>query len=160
MVVVYDTTHSYDVTAGTGPFNAAYVDEMMDFLDSSDAGYEHRVLPYSYYSVVYNLVTNPVFSTAQPPIQCDHPLCLSYLLTGGVVMTAPWQPTGYPQYPLIKVPNLPAMQVEFDPFSSAENYTDVDCDVFGHDLYKVSVRLCLSRPENDPGSIEAGRLHL
>lgn len=157
MVVVYDTAHSYNVTAGVGQFNASLVDRFMDSINISASGYEHKVLPYSYYGAVHNLVANPVFSNVAEPVICRSEACLSYILSGGIYMTAAWQPLGYKEYPMMKVPQLPVMQLDFDNLPSGSNYTDVECDVFGNNSTRIGARLCLSRSAQHPDTIEAGK---
>ncbi|KAH6687226.1 hypothetical protein F5X68DRAFT_9182 [Plectosphaerella plurivora] len=153
-VVVYDTAHTYDVTAGVGPFNASLVAGFMDYMNATSAGYNFRVLPYTYYSVVNNLITNPIYSSVAAPIDCDGSECTSYIFSGGIFMTSAWQPSGYRDHPLLKVSNLPAMQLEFDNHPTGSNFTDVDCDLFGDETARIGVRLCLS--PRDSGALEAG----
>jgi hypothetical protein len=154
-VVVYDTAHTYDVTAGVGPFNASLVQGYMDFLNATPVGYDYRVLPYTYSSVVSNLVTNPIYSSVAAPIACSGPECTSYILSGGIFMTSAWQPSGFRDHPLLKVTRVPAIQLEFNNHPTGDNYTDVECDLFGDDSARIGVRLCLS-PHQDSGAVEAG----
>ncbi|KAH6687780.1 hypothetical protein F5X68DRAFT_231327 [Plectosphaerella plurivora] len=157
MVVVYDTAYSYEAVAGVGPFNSSLVDPFMNRIKSPTSDYDYNVLPYTYYSVVYNLVSNPVFANSHQPVDCSGPTCVSYVLSGGVLMSAHWQPTGYQAYPLLKLPSVPVMQLDFDTKPTGNNFTDMaDCDLIGADKLRIGVRLCLARSSSRPGAVEAG----
>ncbi|KAK3362192.1 hypothetical protein B0T24DRAFT_538097 [Lasiosphaeria ovina] len=155
-VVIYDTAHSYEVTAGVGPFNSSYVHTFLGMLQNSSIGYDYRVLPYTYYAVVYSLVTNPMFSTVTEPIWCSQTNCRSFLFSGGVLMTTPWQPRGYPSYPLLKVPRVPTLQLDFQDGRVMTNFTEADCDNFGSEGVNIAVRLCLANRSKNPWSLDAG----
>lgn len=157
MVTVYDTAYSYAVMAGVGHFNASLVDSFLNHIHGSTSSYQFDVLPYSYYSVVYNLITNPVFSNVHDPVDCRGAGCTSYILSGGVMMSATWQPIGYDEFPLVQIPRVPAVQIDFDNQPTGRNHTNMaDCDLFGDALARIGVRLCMSPSERRPGAVEAG----
>lgn len=158
MIVVYDTALSYEAVAGVGPFNASLVDRFMDYMSSPLPGDDTQVLPYTYYSVVHNLVTNPVFSNVHEPVSCDGLArdCTSYVLSGGSMMSATWQPDGHQQHPLLQIPRVPVIQIDFDNRSKRNHPLNMtDCDVFGADLTPIGIRFCLSLSDKLPGAVDA-----
>ncbi|KAH8891555.1 hypothetical protein GQ53DRAFT_648717 [Thozetella sp. PMI_491] len=154
IVTVYDTAYTYNVSAGVGPFNESLVQPFIDRLQSSAPDYPYQVLPYSYFASVYILVLNPVISTTLPPSQCRDPGCTSYLLSGGVEMTAPWIPQGYPDHTMIKVDRVPSVQLDFKA-SVDSKFEESDCDLFGAPGYAIGIKLCLEASSN-PSSLRAG----
>ena len=160
IIVVYDTVHSYSSTAGLGPFNASLVAPFIKQLNSLSPGYPFQVLPFSVYAVVYNLMANPWFSTVLQPIECpDSRHCESYLLSGGALLMEPWIPPGYESWPLIKVDNVPAMQLEYAPITSPSHenvFSDSECQVFGENGVLIAIRFCVAPSASLPGVLNAG----
>ncbi|KAH8671538.1 hypothetical protein BX600DRAFT_434637 [Xylariales sp. PMI_506] len=144
IVTVYDTAYEYEVTSGIGPFNSSYVDQFVDSLQDPP----FSVIPYSYSSVVYNLVTNSLFSTITEPLGCqrsDRDLnCESYILSGGLSMTAPWTPPGNLDHPLVRIANVPSIQVEFLGHSGNISFESSDCVLFGSNETYIAAELCLA----------------
>lgn len=96
LVVVFDTAHSYPVTARVGPFNASYVKLFFDYLNSLAPNYPFKVLPYAYFGEINDLISNYFYATTADPIQCEPEnenttafQCAAYLLSGGVVDATP-----------------------------------------------------------------------
>lgn len=81
---------------------------------------------------------------------------MSYLFTGGLEMVAPWTPSGYDDFSLVKVENVPAVQIDFsgvleidqEPFQSS------DCDIYGDSDTAIGIRLCVE--EYSPGTLRSG----
>jgi hypothetical protein len=134
------------------------VQPFIKFLDSLSPDYHYQVIPYSFYAVVYNLVGNSMFSTVTDPVTCHGDNCVSYLLSGGVLMATPWIPTGYPSYSLVKINDVPAMQLEFDSSPGLDNFSDRDCDVFGSGDTMIAIRFCVVKGGATPGSLRAGKI--
>ncbi|KAK4445350.1 hypothetical protein QBC34DRAFT_441760 [Podospora aff. communis PSN243] len=161
IITVYDTAHSYNATAGVGPFNASLVEPFIKQLNSmSPPDYPYQVLPYSIYAVVYNLMANPWYSTVVDPIACPDPSnrCESYLLSGGTLLMEPTIPPGYESYPLIKVPNVPTVQLDFTPPLAPElthTFPPSDCDIFDHPTALIAIRLCITPSPSHPNHLNA-----
>jgi len=152
---VFDTARVYDVTAGIGPFTSSYVPPFLEKWHDAD---NITTVPYSFSSVVHNLITNNLFSTVADPIQCQHSgrdlECASYILSGGLSMVAPWTPSGMPDYQLVRIPKVPAVQVEFRGRSGPKSFATDDCMLFGSNDTLIAAELCLS-VTND-GALHAG----
>jgi hypothetical protein len=154
-VTVFDTAHTYDVTAGVGPFNGSYVQPFFDYLVKLSPGYPFKVMPYSYSNLVNDLVTNPLYSTTTSPIQCtsagDRSTdCASFLFSGGVVGTTPWIPTGFPDHPLVQIEGVSVMQLEFQgTHGSRTHFSDLECQVFGSNKTLIAAEFCLSQPKTE-----------
>ncbi|KAK0654852.1 hypothetical protein B0T16DRAFT_383864 [Cercophora newfieldiana] len=158
IITVYDTAHTYNATAGVGPFNTSLVEPFIKQLNSmSPPSYPYQILPFSIYAVVYNLMANPWYSTVMEPISCPDPAgrCESYLLSGGTLLMEPAIPSGYDSFPFVKVDNVPAVQLEFTP-SSNHSFSDSDCQVFGQANTLIAIRLCVAPSPSLPGSLDAG----
>ncbi|KAK0649223.1 hypothetical protein B0T16DRAFT_326601 [Cercophora newfieldiana] len=160
LVVVFDTAHSYEVTAGFGPFNASYIDPFFDRLASLAPGYPFSTLPYSFYGPVHDLITNPFYTTTVEPTQCQaleddgSSQCAAYLLSGGVAQLAPWVPTGYADHPQILVKNVPAIHAEFSALPAGNTFDATACQLFGSNTSKIAIKFCLAQPE--PTKLDAG----
>lgn len=148
---MYDTAITYNVTAGVGTFNASYVAPFLDYLQLISPGYNYRVLPYNYYAVVFNLVIDPTYSGPSSPVNYfgDD---FSYLLTGGLQMATPWTPSGYEDYPLVKIEHIPSVQLDFSSFETDVFHND-DCSVYGQDTTAIGVRLCVT------GNVQTGIIY-
>lgn len=155
-MTVYDTAITYNVTAGVGPFNSSLVDPFFAALASTAPGYPYSILPFTYFAAVYILVVNPLISTISEPVHCVGPSCVSYLLSGGLSMVAPWQDHGLPEYPMVKVNGAPSMQFDFSGPIQTE-FPDGDCDVFGQHGFAIGIRVCVSKDQNVPGGLSAGK---
>ncbi|KAK0616412.1 hypothetical protein B0T14DRAFT_568017 [Immersiella caudata] len=144
LITVFDTATVYDVTAGIGPFNGSYV---LPFLAKWHDVDNVTTVPYSYSSVVHNLITNTLFSTVGDPIQCQRSNrdleCASYILSGGLSMAAPWTPSGMPDYPLVRIPKVPAIQLEFQGRSGLKSFATDDCTLFGSNDTLIAAEFCL-----------------
>lgn len=155
MVTVYDTAHSYNVTAGVGTFNGSYVQPFKDFLHTLSPTYEYETLPYSYFAGAYTLVINPLVSVVAQTRGCADNLCASYILSGGLEMVIPWVPQGYDDHSMVMVKNVTSIQTDFTG-PTADRFNDSDCDVFGESRVMIGIRLCLAQTSSDPGTIRAG----
>ncbi|KAK3395199.1 hypothetical protein B0H63DRAFT_556259 [Podospora didyma] len=151
-VTVYDTAHTFNVTAGVGPFNSSLVDPFVKFIRSLAPQYPYQVQPFSYIAWVYILLLNPLTSTVASPVRCPgEGGCTSYLLSGGLSMVAPWVRQGFDDHTLVKIANAPAVQLDFTgPVDSA--FGDADCDGFGQSGVKIGIRFCLSQSSPDPAA--------
>jgi len=146
LVTVFDTAESYDVTAGTGSFDGSFVNGFFDFLHDKASAYPFSIVPYSYYGIVWNLVTNPVYSTVVDPIYCK-PIpgslhCASYLLSGGLAMMTPW-PEGFADHPLVFIKDVPAVQLEFEGRSGGTKFDKKECQILGANYSLISAELCV-----------------
>jgi len=157
-VTVYDTATTYNVTAGVGLFNGSLVAPFIENLHKTAPGYPFETMPYSYYMLSSNLVANPLYSTWSDPVQCDHQAgeCDSYVLSGGVVMSTPWIPTGYANHPLVKIEETPVLQLDFLRGNGTTNFRDTDCLYFGQRKVLMGIRFCLRRHELDSRSLVIG----
>jgi hypothetical protein len=161
LIVVYDTVYTYNVTAGVGPFNASYVGSFFDHLSSLSPGYKFNVLPYSYYSVVNNLIANNFYSTTVNPVRCQNPehedssaRCAGYLLSGGVVGTTPWIPSNFSEHPLIKIDHVSMIQADFDATRGEPRFDDDACEVFGSNSSLIAAKFCMTL--SSPTTVQAG----
>jgi len=154
-VTVFDTATVYDVTAGIGPFNASYVGPFLEALTSDG----FTTVPYTYSSLVHNLITNNLFSTIAEPLGCERSErdldCASYIVSGGLGMVAPWTPLGNPDHQLVRIPEVPAIQVEFQGRSGEKTFNSDECVLFGSNDTLIAAELCLSVTSN--GSLHAGK---
>lgn len=143
-MTVFDTAAIWDVTSGIGPFNESYVDPFMQSMTSPES--PQVALHYSYYSNVHNLITNPLFSTIASPQHCtptdDNISCASYILTGGLSLTAPWTPPGHPSHPLVRIRRVPAIQLDFHP-PPPPAFPPSSCTTLGSPTALISAKLCL-----------------
>lgn len=150
---MFDTALVYDVTSGIGPFNSSYVGPFIQSLSDGSS----KVIPYSYSSVVYNLITNTLFSTVAEPLLCTPSEgdidCASYILSGGLSFAAPWTPAGHQGHPLVRIGDVPAVQVEFHGRSGPRSFNDSDCVLFGSEGALIAAELCLASVD---GSMHAG----
>lgn len=152
---VYETAVSYNATAGVGTFNSSLVEPFFDFLGSLAPDYPYTTLPYSYYSMAGSLVTYPVFGAPVDPVYCEDDDCFSYLLSGGLEMVIPPVPQGYADYPLVRVPNVPTIQMEFTTIKNQRGFERQDCSVYGAPATPIGIELCLAQGTNI-GGLQAG----
>lgn len=153
---VYETAMSYNVTAGVGPFNGTLVRPFLDFLGSLAPDYPYTTVPYSYYAMAGSLVTNPTFGTVAEPVHCRGDGCYSYLLSGGVEMAIPGVPHGYTEYPLVRIADATAIQMEFTELKNSPGFDKDDCSVYGAPATPIGIELCLAQRPN-LGGLQAGR---
>ncbi len=162
LVVVFDTAHTYPVTAGMGPFNASYIDGFFDYLQNLAPSYQYKTLPYSYYGQVHDLITNSMYVTTADPIQCQSDdedagnTCAAYLLSGGVAGATPWVPSGYPNHPQVLIETSPMVHVEFNKLPEGTTFDDSACQVFGSKRTFIATKFCLA--QSGPIGIRAGML--
>jgi hypothetical protein len=144
------------VVAGVGPFDGSLVNSFFDSLKKTAPTYPFTILPFSYYSVVWNLLANPVYTTVIDPIACK-PVpgsleCASYLMSGGLALMAPW-PGGFTDYPLVFAQNVPAVQLEFQGRSGGMTG---DCRVLGSKNTLIAAEVCIEKV--GASTIYAGKL--
>lgn len=152
IVTVYDTVHTYNATAGVGPFNASLVEPFTRRLRASAPAYPYEIVPFTYLAAVYFLVVNPLISTvASPVVTClAGNQCVSYLLSGGLEMVAPWMPSGYDRHSMVRIDNAPAVQLDF--WGPADDgFLETDCDDFGKTGFNIGIRLCMAPQPDDAG---------
>lgn len=135
-MTVYDTVYTYEISAGIGTFNATLIEPFISYLKGLSPTYPYTVLPYTYYAAVYTLVLNPLLTTIVDPVSCSSAKtenCMSYLFTGGLEMVAPWVTSEYTDYPMVKVDNAPAVQMDFSGVLEVDQvpFDDADCDIYG-----------------------------
>lgn len=162
-MTVYDTAYTYSVSAGVGPFDASLVEPFKSFLQGLSPAYPYTVLPYTYYAAAYTLVLNPLITTIVDPVSCPSQKtgdCMSYLFTGGLEMVAPWVPSEHTDYPMIKVDNAPAVQIDFSDVLvvDQEPFADSDCDVYGDLETTIGIKLCVE--EESTGTLRSGMSNL
>jgi hypothetical protein len=157
-VTVFDTAESYNVTAGVGPFNASYIPGFLETLNSTAPEYPFSILPYTYYGMINNLISNPIISSAADTTACldDEEDCASYLLSGGVWQTAPWMPSTHPDYPLVKLDNVPTIQVDFRGKHGPRAFRDEDCQLVGSPLALIGAEFCV-REMGSNGALYGGK---
>lgn len=160
LVTVYDTAYTYDASAGVGPFNASLVQPFLSFLQGLSPDYPFTVLPYSYYAAAYTLVLNPLIATTANPVDCSEHIegnCMSYLFTGGLEMVAPWSPAGYDDFGLVKVDNVPAVQIDFSGVLDIDQelFQPLNCDIYGDSDTSIGIQLCVE--QHSAGTFRAGR---
>ncbi|KAJ4386439.1 hypothetical protein N0V93_009335 [Gnomoniopsis smithogilvyi] len=122
-ITLYDTIYKYDVTAGVGSFNASLVQPFINYLQGLSPNYPYTVLPYTQYAAAYTLVLNPLIATVSEPVACisDAPGdCMSYLFSGGLEMVTPWIPKQDTDYPMVKIDNVQAVQMDFSGSTSID----------------------------------------
>lgn len=149
---MYDTIYTYKVTAGVGPFNGSLVQPFINYLQGLSPTYPYTVLPYGQYAAAYTLVLNPLIATISEPVACVSNTsadCMSYLFTGGLEMVAPWVPERDPDFPMIKVHNAPAIQMDFSGSTkvNTHSFDDTDCDVYGDDQSIIGIKLCIQQQQ-------------
>lgn len=152
---MYDTAHTYAVTAGVGPFNGSLVQPFRDFLHSLSPTYPYDTPPYTYFAAAYTLAVNPLVSVVAETPGCSDNLCMSYILSGGLEMVVPWVPEIHADHSMIMVGHVPSIQVDFTG-PVMDVFEDADCDVFGESQVTIGIRLCLAPVKSNPGSIRAG----
>lgn len=147
---MFDTASVYDVTSGIGPFNASYVDSFVGSFQDPETEPATAIVPYVFTSVADSLITNTLFTTVAEPIHCEPSErdleCASYVISGGLSLVSPWAPAGNPDYPLIRIRDVPTMQAEFQGRSGpkSKSFSDGDCLLFGSERSRIAAELCLS----------------
>ena len=109
--------------------------------------------------MVNNLITNSAISTVVDSITCrdKDTDCASYLLSGGVWETAPWMPSGYEDHPIVRIDNVPAVQVDFQGKHGPKDFnTTTDCQLLGSGEDLIAAEVCVR--ETQSGVIYAGAL--
>ncbi|KAF2659788.1 hypothetical protein K491DRAFT_622242 [Lophiostoma macrostomum CBS 122681] len=155
-----DTTYStgfiYDVTAGVGKFNGPYVGQYLGNLANMarDGGYPNTIVPYTIVTTSSNIVSDAMRVTTVDPVNCAG--CNSYLLTGGFLMTTPWAPTGYQDYPLVNIDNVPGTQVQYKAGNGTVEFASQDCTVYGEPPFLFGIKVCVKTSDANKGSFEAG----
>ncbi|KAK8099580.1 uncharacterized protein PG998_012821 [Apiospora kogelbergensis] len=144
-VTIYETALNYNVTAGVGSFNGSYVHPFLDYLKSLAPDYPYTTLPYSYYTLAGSLVTYATLASVADLIYCRGDGCFSYLLSAGLELTLPRVPQGYSDYPLVRVVEIPTVQVEFALLGPHEQNTNHDCTVYGAAETSIGIELCLAQ---------------
>lgn len=128
----------------------------MSFLQSTAPEYPYTILPFTYYAAVYILVVNPLISTISEPVSCVGTNCVSYLLSGGLEMVAPWQNSEHAEYPMVKIHKAPSMQFDFSgPVDSI--FSESDCDVLGQQGFAIGIKICVTKDAGMAGALRAGR---
>lgn len=156
IITVYDTAYTYNATAGVGDFNASLVQPFLNLLASLGPQYQFDILPYTYFAAAYVLVMNPLIATVSTPVKCVDDGCVSYLLSGGLEMVAPWIPKGYDSFPMVKINSAPSVQLDFtDPVSGS--FLDSDCDVFGQLGFTIGIKFCVTAVPGSSESLRAGK---
>ncbi|KAH6660903.1 hypothetical protein BKA67DRAFT_617481 [Truncatella angustata] len=155
-VTVYDTSEIYNVTAGVGSFNGTNVQQFIDLLQDNQPDYPYQVFPYNYYAPVYNLVTNPTFSSLADPVKCSGSSCFSYLLSGGLEMVTPWVSLRDPTFPLARIYDVPSIQLEFSQMPRDFSFASKDCSIFGTNTSTIAARLCVRDDADNFGVLNAG----
>ena len=153
-MTIYDTVDSFKVSAGVGHFNASYVDGFFQTLADTAPDYPYNIVPYTFYGIVYNLVTNPLFTTSVDPIDCeksdDSIDCQAYLLSGGLSLVTPFNPGGNRDYPLVRIADTPTIQLDFAGRRKLpSSFQGSDCDVFSSNDTLIAVKLCVSKLPDD-----------
>lgn len=71
-------------------------------------------------------------------------------------MVAPWAPSEYPDFPMIKVNNAPAVQMDFSRVLEVdqEPFDSSDCDIYGDSETTIGIKLCIT--EESAGTLRAG----
>jgi hypothetical protein len=157
---IYEPIFSEKVWAGIGEFQGAYVYPYIHAFQSSDPQYNLSLVPYTNMAPAYNLLANPLYSTVVDPIDCDERSCDSYLLTGGMSLMRPWQPTNYTDNPVILLRSISGTQLEFSHGIQEGDYIEEsDCDLFYQDGFKIAVRFCVGPSRVRTGSFIAGKNH-
>ncbi|KAK8102430.1 hypothetical protein PG984_015576 [Apiospora sp. TS-2023a] len=142
---VYETALIYNITAGVGAFNGSLVHPFLAFLRSLAPDYPYTTLPYNYYAMAGSLVVYPIFGVVVAPVYCKGSGCFSYLLNGGLEMGIPGVPQGYSEYPLVKIENAPAVQIEFTTLKVFKEFDKRDCSVYGAPSTIIGIELCLAQ---------------
>lgn len=158
---MYDTESTYNVTAGVGPFNGSYVQPFFEYLHSLSPDYPLQTLPHAYYAASYNLVINPIFSTVAKPQGCKQnhtsgSRCMSYLLSGGLEMVAPFTVSTAEDYPMVRITKVPTMQLDFAQDVRSNMFSDGDCDTFGATNTFIAMRLCLAADPKSRNRLNTG----
>lgn len=157
--VVMHSISSYNVTAGIGSFQGAYVSEFLQQLQETNAGYNQTILPYSIITSSSQLTINSRHSLKTAPVDCNKTQeCDSYLLPGGLAMSTPWPPTDHADYPLITIHGAPATQIDFERNLEPEPSFDIaqDCLVFGSQGFVVGMQFCLAKSTSIADALVAG----
>lgn len=83
---------------------------------------------------------------------------MSYLLSGGLSQSEPWDSAtfaDYKDYQMARVTNTPSVQIDFSsPVSDV--FTDADCDQFGSSDSPIAIRFCVVNDETVTNALRAG----
>ncbi len=160
---MYDVATTYNVTAGIGAFNGTLVQPFFANLKTLIPGDPYTILPFQYFAAVYILVINPLISTISSPVQCLGDSCVSYLLSGGLSQSEPWDPTTFidyqMDYQMARVKNTPSVQIDFSS-SVSDIFVDADCDQFGSSNSPIAMRFCVVNDETVTNALRVGPLVL
>ncbi|KAI3578616.1 hypothetical protein IWW34DRAFT_911570, partial [Fusarium oxysporum f. sp. albedinis] len=146
----YYPIETFNVLAGTGPFNGSLVAPFLKELNTT--------IPYFALANSYSFIHNPQFLLSLEPPSCPGGMtpCDSYLLPGGTYLMWP-QPNGtVSEGSVISIEAAPAMRIDFaEGLSSRDGFFSLaDCAVFGRN--RVGLQFCLSDSTVDKGSLKAG----
>lgn len=157
-MIVYDVATTYNVTAGIGAFNGSLVQPFFANLKTLVPGDPYTLLPFQYFAAMYILVINPLISTTSSPVKCPGNSCVSYLLSGGLSQSEPWDSstfTDLQDYQMARVDNTPSVQIDFSsPVSDV--FTNADCDQFGSLDSPIAMRFCVVNDKTVPNALRAG----
>lgn len=72
-------------------------------------------------------------------------------------MVAPWVPSGYEDFSLVKVENVPAVQADFSSVLTVdqEPFQSSNCDIYGDSDTAIGIQLCVE--EYAPGTLRSGK---
>jgi hypothetical protein len=155
-MTTYETSSTFNATAGTGSFNGSLVPHAMTVFNGS--------IPYWILAAAYGLVTNPQFTITSEPLDCSTTVspgsCLSYLFPGGIQTMIPSLNTAESAgSPYVVVHRAPAVQIDFNTRADLyQHFSAKDCAVYGDPNYNVGVELCIATDTLIPGAVVAGAL--
>ncbi|KAJ5746569.1 hypothetical protein N7520_011751 [Penicillium odoratum] len=123
----YYPINTFDVLAGTGPFNGSLIGPFLEEFNTT--------IPYFAIAGSYSFVNDPAFSISIEPSSCAGEMtpCNSYLFPGGIYLMWPQLNSSMPVDTVISIENAPAMRVDFAKgLSSNDNFfLAADCTTYG-----------------------------
>lgn len=148
---VYETTTTFNATAGVGSFNGSFVVPTLRLVNNS--------ISYWTLATASTFLLNPQFSTRSAPILCspNASFCESYLLPGGPQSLVP-PPSSPNSDPVVVVHNSLSSQVEFNAgVKVAVKFDSSDCTAYGEERYVVGLIFCVTRGPTSNGSVIASK---
>lgn len=158
--MTYQSRHSYDAAAGVGTFDGSLVGSYIQNLQQMQPDYPLKIMPYSTQAIVYNLLTNSLYTVVHPPVKCTKSSCQSFLMSGGTMLTTPWIPPGYTDPDVVVVKNTMCRQFDFQKGNFAENaFEDADCELYSDNFTMIAMKFCVRRSSAGGNALAAGLFH-
>lgn len=144
------TLRTFDVLAGTGPFNGSLVKPFLSTYNTT--------VPYFAIASSYSFISNPQFSVSLQPPSCAGGMvpCESHVLPGGTYLMWPQINDSVPVGLVVHIDNAPAMRLDFaQGLNTSDDYfSPASCAIYGDGI--VALMFCLEKSATHHDALKAG----